>query len=191
VILVAVSLARILLSGVIASTQSDTKSIVAFSSIAHMSFILLLIRLGILVNLNWSIILMFAHGVISSYMFLFVGRLSYGIYSRSVYFTRGLFKVSAALTWIMFMIFLANVSVPPSIGFYCELMYLSAALIIYSLSYLLIFFYFILVTYFTLFLFINASLGSRGSRFSSRNLLLSSYMTACVIFLNFAFILLI
>nr|YP_010290264.1 NADH dehydrogenase subunit 4 [Heniocha apollonia]ULO26083.1 NADH dehydrogenase subunit 4 [Heniocha apollonia] len=101
--------------------QVDIKSLIAYSSVAHMSLVIG----GIMVMNYWgglgAYILMVGHGLCSSGMFC-LANISYErLNSRSMYFNKGLmnFMPSMGLWW--FLILSSNMAAPPSLNLIGEI----------------------------------------------------------------------
>lgn len=70
------------------TTTNDLKRIVAYSSIAHMNFVILGCFINSSIALNGAILLMLAHGFVSGGLFLFVGFLYDRFKSRNILYYR-------------------------------------------------------------------------------------------------------
>nr|BCW86821.1 NADH dehydrogenase subunit 4 [Drepanosurus asanumai] len=109
------------LSCLLSLRQTDVKSLIAYSSVAHMAFIVLgMLFMGIYGN-SASLLLMIAHGLCSSGLFY----LSYLVYvcfgSRSFLMTRGILVFSPFVTLWWFFLIIFNMGVPPSLNLFSEL----------------------------------------------------------------------
>nr|YP_011036636.1 NADH dehydrogenase subunit 4 [Planaphrodes nigricans]WRK21240.1 NADH dehydrogenase subunit 4 [Planaphrodes nigricans] len=120
--------------------QSDVSSLIAYSSVAHMSFCLL----GLLTMTKWGLLgcffMMVGHGMCSSGLFC-LANISYcRLLSRSFFINKGLvsFMPSISFFWFLFCCF--NMSCPPSINFLSEFMMMISIISYWSFSCLLIFF---------------------------------------------------
>nr|USO21439.1 NADH dehydrogenase subunit 4 [Eurema hecabe] len=101
--------------------QVDMKSMIAYSSVAHMGLVIS----GVMTLNYWgmmgSYILMIGHGLCSSGMFC-LSNINYErVMSRSLFLNKGMmnFMPSLSLWWFLFMI--NNMAVPPSMNFFGEL----------------------------------------------------------------------
>nr|YP_009918943.1 NADH dehydrogenase subunit 4 [Eubranchipus grubii]QMP96523.1 NADH dehydrogenase subunit 4 [Eubranchipus grubii] len=109
------------LSCLLSLRQTDVKSLIAYSSVAHMAYIIF----GMLFLMSYgntgSLLLMVAHGLCSSGLFY----LSYTIYnyvgSRSFLMTRGILVLSPFVTLWWFLLIIFNMGVPPSLNLFSEL----------------------------------------------------------------------
>nr|YP_448761.1 NADH dehydrogenase subunit 4 [Neogymnocrinus richeri]AAY51819.1 NADH dehydrogenase subunit 4 [Neogymnocrinus richeri] len=111
-----------LMTGVICLCQSDLKALIAYSSVGHMSLVAAGIFLGGVVSINGSMILMVAHGLVSSGLFC----LANFLYERSGTRTLGLVRgykflmVLMGLWWLVSCA--ANLGLPPLPNLIGELM---------------------------------------------------------------------
>nr|YP_010397859.1 NADH dehydrogenase subunit 4 [Rasbora kalbarensis]UQJ79071.1 NADH dehydrogenase subunit 4 [Rasbora kalbarensis] len=103
----------IIMTGSVCLRQTDLKSLIAYSSVSHMS----LVAGGILIQTTWgfsgAITLMIAHGLTSSMLFCLANTTYERIHSRTMVFIRGMqmmFPLTA--TW-WFLANLANMAFPP------------------------------------------------------------------------------
>lgn len=106
-----------------AIAQKDMKKVVAYSSIAHMSYILLAAASTTRLSITAAIIQMVAHGLISAMLFLLVGVVYKKTGSRNVDFLRGLLNperglpITGSLTILGVM---ASAGIPGMVGFIAE-----------------------------------------------------------------------
>nr|YP_001293810.1 NADH dehydrogenase subunit 4 [Spratelloides delicatulus]BAF64123.1 NADH dehydrogenase subunit 4 [Spratelloides delicatulus] len=103
----------IIMTGSICLRQTDLKSLIAYSSVSHMG----MVAGGILIQTPWgltgAIILMIAHGLVSSALFCLANTAYERTHSRTMILARGLqvlFPLTA--TW-WFIANLANLALPP------------------------------------------------------------------------------
>nr|YP_010976245.1 NADH dehydrogenase subunit 4 [Notropis buccata]WNX94802.1 NADH dehydrogenase subunit 4 [Notropis buccata] len=112
----------IIMTGSICLRQTDLKSLIAYSSVSHMG----LVAGGILVQTTWgfsgAIILMIAHGLVSSMLFCLANTAYERTHTRTMVLARGLQVIFplAALWW--FIANLANLALPPLPNLMGELM---------------------------------------------------------------------
>jgi len=110
-----------LLSCLMCLRQVDVKSLVAYSSINHMSVGFAAISCFFFIGLRGSYVMGFSHGVISPCMFFMVYVSYWRLHRRRVFLVKGL-NVSApvfSLWW--FVVVSTNMGVPPSMRFFSEL----------------------------------------------------------------------
>ncbi len=85
--------------------QIDLKKVIAYSSIAHMSFVVLGIFSFNLQGLSGSIFLMFSHGLVSSGLFLLIGSLYDKFHTRLIKYFSGLYLVMPIFSMIFFFLY--------------------------------------------------------------------------------------
>nr|AIP90292.1 NADH dehydrogenase subunit 4 [Tor hemispinus] len=112
----------IIMTGSICFRQTDLKSLIAYSSVSHMG----LVAGGILIQTPWgfsgAIILMIAHGLVSSALFCLANTAYERTHSRTMILARGLQMIfPLAATW-WFLANLANLALPPLPNLMGELM---------------------------------------------------------------------
>nr|YP_005087644.1 NADH dehydrogenase subunit 4 [Solen grandis]ADV42028.1 NADH dehydrogenase subunit 4 [Solen grandis] len=111
-----------LVSSIICFLQSDMKALIAYSSVSHMS--LVIVGMMSLYGLGWasSVCMMFAHGVCSPCMFA-LANYSYSYFgSRSMMLCKGLLMVSPSISFMWFIFCALNLGCPPSLNFFSEVM---------------------------------------------------------------------
>nr|YP_009555982.1 NADH dehydrogenase subunit 4 [Myllocerinus aurolineatus]QBF03599.1 NADH dehydrogenase subunit 4 [Myllocerinus aurolineatus] len=111
--------------------QSDIKSLIAYSSVAHMGMVLA----GVMTLSLWgfwgALVLMLAHGLCSSGLFC-LANISYErISSRSIYLNKGLINITPNLSLWWFLLCSANMSAPPSMNLLGEILLINT-LIMYN-----------------------------------------------------------
>lgn len=108
--------------------QSDTKALIAYSSIAHMSVMMLGLYSNNIQGIEGSVLLSIAHGFVSPALFMIVGGVLYDRYhTRIIKEYRGLYINIPLLTTIFFLFTCANIGVPLSINWLGEFMSLNGA----------------------------------------------------------------
>nr|AKR07180.1 NADH dehydrogenase subunit 4 [Nigidionus parryi] len=123
---ISISLIGGLYVSLICVRQSDIKSLVAYSSVAHMGLVL-----GGLVTLNYwgfsgSLVMMVAHGLCSSGLFC-LANLSYErLGSRSFFMNKGLINMMPSLSLWWFLLSSSNMAAPPSLNLLGEIMLINS-----------------------------------------------------------------
>jgi NADH-quinone oxidoreductase subunit M len=110
-----------------ALAQTDFKKLVAYSSIAHMGFILLGLAARNEAGLNGAILQMFNHGVISAMLFLLVGVVYDRAHHREIGGFGGLGSQMPIYTGITTVAFMASLGLPGLSGFVGEALSLLGA----------------------------------------------------------------
>lgn len=100
--------------------QVDLKKIIAYSSVAHMAFVILGIFTYNLQALEGSIVLMLSHGVVSGALFMCVGVLYDRHKTRVIRYYSGMIQVMPLFMAIFLIFSLANLSLPTTGGFIGE-----------------------------------------------------------------------
>nr|YP_009545877.1 NADH dehydrogenase subunit 4 [Ophioplinthus brevirima]AYO99669.1 NADH dehydrogenase subunit 4 [Ophioplinthus brevirima] len=101
------------LTSLICITQTDLKSLIAYSSVSHMSFMIANLSTGTEWALKASIIIMIAHGIVSSALFALANIFYERSGSRTLLINRSL-KAAIGLLPIFWLIFVsANLGLPP------------------------------------------------------------------------------
>nr|YP_010952415.1 NADH dehydrogenase subunit 4 [Pseudabris hingstoni]WMQ52509.1 NADH dehydrogenase subunit 4 [Pseudabris hingstoni] len=108
--------------------QSDIKSLIAYSSVAHMG----LAVSGILTLNYWgmsgALMMMIAHGLCSSGLFC-LANLSYErVGSRSLYLNKGMINIIPSLSLWWFLLSSSNMAAPPSLNLMGEIMLINSLL---------------------------------------------------------------
>nr|APX39702.1 NADH dehydrogenase subunit 4 [Cryptocephalus androgyne] len=121
IFLVLVSLLGGVLVSIICLRQSDIKSLIAYSSVAHMGLVLS----GLMTFSVWGfyggLILMLGHGLCSSGLFC-LANLSYERTStRSFYLNKGLINLIPSLSMWWFLFLACNMAAPPSLNLLGEI----------------------------------------------------------------------
>nr|YP_009935565.1 NADH dehydrogenase subunit 4 [Omosita colon]QNS37170.1 NADH dehydrogenase subunit 4 [Omosita colon]QVG61294.1 NADH dehydrogenase subunit 4 [Omosita colon] len=111
--------------------QSDIKSLIAYSSVAHMGIVLS----GIMTMNYWgmwgALVMMLAHGLCSSGLFC-LANISYErVMSRSLYLNKGLMNIMPSMSMWWFLLSSSNMAAPPSLNLLGEIMLINS-LISYS-----------------------------------------------------------
>nr|YP_009131528.1 NADH dehydrogenase subunit 4 [Argyroneta aquatica]AIL95162.1 NADH dehydrogenase subunit 4 [Argyroneta aquatica] len=106
--------------------QKDMKALIAYSSVAHMGLTLASIFTLNYMGLTGAILMMMAHGLSSSALFLLVNDLYTKIHSRNIILFKGLISISPNITFWWFMFMAINMSAPPSINTASEIFILSS-----------------------------------------------------------------
>nr|YP_010963446.1 NADH dehydrogenase subunit 4 [Thitarodes xunhuaensis]WNL54561.1 NADH dehydrogenase subunit 4 [Thitarodes xunhuaensis] len=115
-IFISISLIGGFLVSIICFCQIDMKSLIAYSSIAHMSFVLS----GIFTMNYWgfmgSLIMMLGHGLCSSGMFCLVNINYERVGSRSLFINKGMMSFMPSMSMWWFMMSSSNMAAPPSMN---------------------------------------------------------------------------
>lgn len=127
-ILIRISIVGAIITRLICIRQPDLKSLIAYSSVGHIGLMLT----GIISNSSWGItgrlIMIVAHGLSSSALFI-IANLSYEItHTRRIFLTKGLITINPIITMWWFLFTAANIAAPPSINLLSEITLITATL---------------------------------------------------------------
>ncbi|MEC4984745.1 MAG: NADH-quinone oxidoreductase subunit M [Oscillatoria sp. PMC 1068.18] len=120
-----------------AIAQQDMKKVVAYSSIAHMAYILLAAAAGTRLSLLAAVCQMISHGLISALLFFLVGVVAKKTGSRDVNSLRGLLNPERGLPVIgslMVLGVMASSGIPGMIGFIAEFLVFRGSFLIFPIQ---------------------------------------------------------
>jgi NADH-ubiquinone oxidoreductase chain 4 len=101
--------------------QQDTKTLIAYSSIAHMSIVILGLFSNNIQGIEGAILLALAHGFVSPALFICVGGIIYErTGTRIIKYIRGLVTYMPIFTILFFIFTLCNTGIPLSLNFLGE-----------------------------------------------------------------------
>nr|BAV78669.1 NADH dehydrogenase subunit 4 [Steinernema kushidai] len=150
--------------------QSDSKSLAAYSSVTHMSFLLLSLLFIFMSGKTSSFMMMLSHGYTSTLMFYLIGEFYHSSGSRMIYYMNSFFNSSMLMAIMFSLVFLSNSGVPPSLSFIAEFITISSGLSFFSLSFSMIFVYFVISFYYSIYLITNCVMGKNFMPLSCWNL---------------------
>nr|AOY39885.1 NADH dehydrogenase subunit 4 [Curculionidae sp. BMNH 1039870] len=124
------------LVSLICMRQSDIKSLIAYSSVSHMS----LVACGVLSMKVWgffgALVLMLGHGLCSSGLFCLANLVYERTSSRSMFVNKGMLNIIPSLSLWWFFFCIANMAAPPSMNLVGEI-YLLGSIVSLSLYFML------------------------------------------------------
>nr|YP_010564891.1 NADH dehydrogenase subunit 4 [Pallenopsis patagonica]UZA61346.1 NADH dehydrogenase subunit 4 [Pallenopsis patagonica] len=123
-----------IMSSLICMMQVDLKSLIAYSSVAHMGLMIGSVYIFNLISINGGFIIMIGHGLCSSGLFCLANIVYERISSRSIMLNKGLINLMPSLSIWWFLFIICNISAPPSMNLLGEI-----SLFISLLSYDLLF----------------------------------------------------
>ena len=104
---------------------TDLKIIIAYSSVGHIGCVLIPIIISNQIASFGGILLMLAHGIRSSAIFLISFYLYQINYSRSLLLTKGLLVRSRVMSLLWFLILIVNIAAPPTLNLLAEILVIS------------------------------------------------------------------
>ena len=116
-----IAIVTLIYSSLATIIQQDTKSLIAYSSIAHMSVVILGLFSNSIQGIEGAILLSLAHGFVSPALFICVGGIIYErTGTRIIHYMRGLVTYMPVFTILVFIFTLANSGIPLSLNFLGE-----------------------------------------------------------------------
>nr|YP_009131597.1 NADH dehydrogenase subunit 4 [Strongylus equinus]AJG02953.1 NADH dehydrogenase subunit 4 [Strongylus equinus] len=158
---VIIALLGMILASLSCVFQSDAKSLAAYSSVTHMSFLLLSMIYIMMSSKIGSLMMMLAHGYTSTLMFYLIGEFYHVTSSRMVYFLNSFFSSSIFYGIIFSVVFLSNSGVPPSLSFLSEFIVVVNSINISKMMFFMVFIYFMISFYYSLFLIVCSMMGKK------------------------------
>uniref|UniRef100_UPI0030027F17 NADH dehydrogenase subunit 4 n=1 Tax=Triatoma boliviana TaxID=3120505 RepID=UPI0030027F17 len=131
---VSLSLYGTFMVGILCLYQVDIKSLIAYSSVAHMGLVLCGIFSLNFWGLCGSLILMIGHGLCSSGLFCLANIIYERVSSRSIIINKGLMVFMPSLSLFWFILSSNNMASPPSLNLLGEIMLINGILSWNSLS---------------------------------------------------------
>nr|ART65986.1 NADH dehydrogenase subunit 4 [Stereomastis sculpta] len=114
-----------LLGGVFVSLmclrQVDMKSLIAYSSVAHMGFVLCGLVVFSWWGLNGAVVMMIGHGLCSSGLFCLSNMVYERVSSRSLLISKGLLNFMPNLSMWWFLLVIGNMAAPPTLNLLGEI----------------------------------------------------------------------
>jgi len=168
--------------GLVCLRQIDVKSLIAYSSIVHIRFIIV----GIFRIFFWgvwgSLIIIISHGLCSSGLFCLANLIYERFFTRNLIILKGLLIIFPSLNLVWFIFITLNIGAPPSLNFIREIVLIGRIL---KWSLVLIIF-FIIISFlraaYSLFLYRFSQHGKTWFIFSVRIIELREYY---ILFIHF------
>nr|QOL00694.1 NADH dehydrogenase subunit 4 [Mongolotettix japonicus] len=140
--------------------QVDLKSLIAYSSVAHMSMVI-----GGLMTMNWwgcmgSFSLMIGHGLCSSGLFCLSNIIYERLGSRSLLINKGMINIMPSMSLWWFLLSSSNMAAPPSLNLLGELSLLNGIISWCTLSFLFLIFLSFFSAVYTLYMYSYSQHGS-------------------------------
>lgn len=108
--------------------QTDFKVLIAYSSVAHMSVVVIGLFSDTLQGIEGAILLSIGHGFVSPALFYCLGGVLYNRYhTRQIRYYRGLIQYMPIFSLIFFLLILGNMSTPLTINWVGEFLSLAGA----------------------------------------------------------------
>lgn len=125
-LLISMSLWGACVTRIICIRQPDLKSLIAYSSVGHIGLILA----GILSNNTWglagALIIIIAHGLCSSALFVLANMSYEATHTRRIFLTKGLITIAPVISMWWFILTACNIAAPPSINLLREIILITS-----------------------------------------------------------------
>ena len=125
--IVALALIGILYGGLVAMVQPDFKKLIAYSSVAHLGFVMLGIWALTVQSVQGALLVMINHGISTGALFFLVGMLYERRHSRLIEAYGGIARVVPMLAAVLTVVSLSSIGLPGTNGFVGEFLVLLGA----------------------------------------------------------------
>lgn len=126
-LIIIISIIAIVYGALTTCRQIDIKRLIAYSSVSHMGLVTIGIFSHSIEGITGSILMMIAHGLSSSGLFIISAIIYFRFHSRIIKYFRGLTITMPILSVITFILILANISFPLTLNFIAELFLIISA----------------------------------------------------------------
>ncbi|HEY3278918.1 MAG TPA: NADH-quinone oxidoreductase subunit M [Gemmatimonadales bacterium] len=132
--IVVLSLVGIIYGGLVAMVQPDFKKLIAYSSVAHLGFVMLGIWALTLQSVQGALLVMINHGISTGALFFLVGMIYERRHSRLIEAYGGIARVVPLFAAILTVVSLSSIGLPGTNGFVGEFLVLLGAFRTYPLA---------------------------------------------------------
>ncbi len=132
--IVVLSLIGIIYGGLVAMVQPDFKKLIAYSSVAHLGFVMLGIWALTLQSVQGALLVMINHGISTGALFFLVGMIYERRHSRLIEAFGGIAKVVPLFAAILTVVSLSSIGLPGTNGFVGEFLVLIGAFRTYPVA---------------------------------------------------------
>jgi NADH-quinone oxidoreductase subunit M len=130
-LVIALAIVGIVYGALVAAMQKDLKRLIAYSSVAHLGFVVLGMFVGTVQGMSGGILQMVSHGVSTGALFMLVGALYDRRHTRAIADFGGLSKSVPVLSGIFLLVALSSLGLPGLNGFVGEFLVLLGTFIGY------------------------------------------------------------
>ncbi|MCL7414641.1 MAG: NADH-quinone oxidoreductase subunit M [ANME-2 cluster archaeon] len=117
----------ILYATFLALAQKDLKKMVAYSSVAHMGYVMLGAAAFNFMSVSGAMFQQFSHGLITAVLFMSVGVIQHSVHTRIISDLGGLADRMPKLAFLMMAGFMASLGLPAMSGFVAEFLVLTGS----------------------------------------------------------------
>jgi len=132
--IVGLSLIGIVYGGLVAMVQPDFKKLIAYSSVAHLGFVMLGIWALTLQSVQGALLVMINHGISTGALFFLAGMLYERRHSRLIEAFGGIAKVAPLFAATLTIVSLSSIGLPATNGFVGEFLVLIGAFQTYPVA---------------------------------------------------------
>jgi NADH-quinone oxidoreductase subunit M len=126
-LLLVLAVIGILYGAIVAAMQTDLKRVIAYSSVAHMGFVILGIFSLTVIGIDGAVFTMVSHPLTTGALFLLVGMLYERLHTREIGDLGGIWKPAPVLTALFVAAMFAGIGLPGFSGFVGEFLSLAGA----------------------------------------------------------------
>ena len=130
-LLMALAIIGIVYGAVVAAVQKDLKRLIAYSSVAHLGFVVLGIFVGTVQGMSGGIIQMVSHGISTGALFMLVGALYERRHTRLIADFGGLARPMPVLAGVFLFVTMSSIGLPGLNGFVGEFAVLAGTFLSY------------------------------------------------------------
>jgi NADH-quinone oxidoreductase subunit M len=132
--IVALSLVGILYGGLVAMVQPDFKKLIAYSSVAHLGFVMLGIWALTLQSVQGALLVMINHGLSTGALFFLVGMIYERRHSRLIDAYGGIARAVPVFAAVLTIVSLSSIGLPGTNGFVGEFLVLVGAFAVHPVA---------------------------------------------------------
>src|SRR5216117_1362256 len=132
--IVVLALVGIIYGGLVAMVQPDFKKLIAYSSVAHLGFVMLGIWALTLQSVQGALLVMINHGISTGALFFLAGMLYERRHSRLIEAFGGIAKVVPLLAAVLTIVSLSSIGLPATNGFVGEFLVLLGTFLTYPVA---------------------------------------------------------
>src|SRR6266498_1618812 len=132
--IVTLSLIGIVYGGLVAMVQPDFKKLIAYSSVAHLGFVMLGIWALTLQSVQGALLIMINHGISTGALFFLVGMIYERRHSRLLEAYGGIARVVPLFSGVLTIVSLSSIALPGTNGFVGEFLVLLGSFRTYPLA---------------------------------------------------------
>lgn len=147
---------------------TDLKIIIAYSSVSHMGCVLIPIFISNFISSFRGILLILAHGISSSAIFLISFYLYQINYSRRLLLTKGLLVGSRIISLFWFLILIINIAAPPTLNLLAEILVIVRRIYQNKFNFLLFILIIVIGTAYRLIIFSSSIQGNKTQRINMK-----------------------